>query len=125
MKPPAIGTTVAVPALHPSSVYGAAIREEWSGQQKGRMVELVDWNHPHDPLVCLEIDGEGGKLFAWFLTSHIGARTLADPEFSLSADAMVSEHRPRRTDDNLVEIFFPEDGWWYAVKRYRGTGAQS
>ena len=98
MNPPAIGTAVTVPALHPSSVYGAAIREEWSGQRKGRVVELVDWSHPHDPLVCLETDGKGGKQFAWFLTSDICAGTLADPEFSLSVDAMVSEHRPRRTD---------------------------
>lgn len=125
MNPPAISTAVAVPALHLSSVCGAAIREEWSCQRKGRVVELVDWNHPDDPLVCLEIDEEGGKLFAWSLTSDIRAGTLADPEISLSADAVVSEHRLHRTDDDLVEIFFPEVGWWYAVKRYRGTGMRS
>lgn len=41
MNPPAIGTTVAVPVLYLSSDYGTAIREEWSGQRKYRVVELV------------------------------------------------------------------------------------
>ena len=123
----AIGLVVDVPKLHPSSTCEASCREEWRGKRRGRIVELIDssgdWDSPNDPLVCLEIDGEDGALFAWFRSSDIRARTISDPEFSLSVDAMVSEHRPRRVDDKHVEVFFPEDGSWYLVNRYRGPMA--
>lgn len=87
------------------------------------MIASGDWKHPNDPLVCLEFletDGEDGALLAWFRSSDIRARTISDPEFSLSVDAMVSEHRPRRVDDERVEVFFPEDGSWHLANRYRG-----
>ena len=130
MKPPAIGTVVDVPTLHPSAVYDPADREEWCGRRRGRVIELVesgDCCHPDDPLVCLEIGGRGGTLYAWFLASDIRAGTIDDPEFSLSADAMVSEHPPRIHDDPClpknehVLIFFKEDGSWHSWKRYKGS----
>ena len=102
MKPPAIGTMVDVPTLHPSAVYGPTDREEWCGRRRGRAIELVgsgDDDYPDDPLVCLEIGGRNGTLYTWFLFSDIRAGTIDDPEFSLSVDAMVSEHPPRIHDD--------------------------
>ena len=128
MKPPAIGTTVDVPTLHPTAGYDPTM-EKWCGRQRGRVIELVepgDYDHPDNPLVCLEIVGKDGTLYAWFLASDISAGTISDPEFSLSVDAMVSEHHPRITDDpNLlpkdeyVLVFFPEEDSWFTANRYR------
>ena len=117
---------VGVPKLHPSSTCEASCREEWRDKRRGRIIELIgsgNWDYPNDPLVCLEIEGEDGAMFAWFRSSDIRARTISDPEFSLSVDAMVSEHRPRRVDDENVEVFFPEDGSWHLANRYRGPMA--
>ena len=132
MKPPAIGSLVNVPTLHPSAVYNPADREEWCGRRQGRVIELVesgDYDYPDDPLVCLEIGGRDGTLYAWFLLSDIHAGIIDDPEFSLLVDAMVSEHPPRIHDDpslpkgEYVLIFFTEDGWWHSWKRYCGSPA--
>ncbi len=132
MDPPAIGDLDDVPALHPSSPLGAAIREKWGGGQRGRVVDLIDTgdcDNPDDPLACLEIAGEDGALHAWFLASGIRAGTLCDPELSPSVDAMVSEHRPNTPDhpgrlyDRHVFIFIPEEETWYPWRRYRGPPA--
>ena len=129
MKPPGIGTMVDVPTLYPSAGYDPATMKKWCGKQRGSVIELVesgDYDHPDNPLVCPEIVGEDGTLYAWHLASDIGAGTLADPEFSLSVDAMVSEHRPKIPDDpsrlydGYVFIFFPEEETWFARKRYPG-----
>ena len=94
------------------------------------MVELVESGECRDrddPLVCLEVAGEGGALYAWFLASDIRAGALADPEFQLSVDAMVSDHRPRIPEDpclpkaKYVLIFWPEEECWTPWKRYRGS----
>ena len=128
MKPPAIGIRVGVPKLHPSAHYDRATMEKWHGNQRGRVIELVesgDCDHPDNPLLCLEIVGEGGPLYAWFLASDIDSGTISDPEFSLSVDAMVSGHRPQTPDDpsrlydGYVLIFFPEDCSWHLWKRFR------
>ena len=69
--------------------------------------------------------GEECTLYAWFLASDIRAGTIKNPEFSLSADAMMPEHRPKMPDDpswlydGYVLVFFPEDEEWYLWKRYR------
>lgn len=129
-KPPVIGSMVDVPTLHPESDYDPVIKNKWCGKQRGLVIELVesgDYDHPDDPLVCLEIVGEDGTRYAWFLASGIRAGELDDPEFQLSADAMVSEHRPEIPDDptrlydGYVFVFFPEDESWHAWKRYRGS----
>ena len=130
MKLPAIGATVDVPTLHPSAGYDPSVMEKWCGKQRGRVIELVesgDYDCPDNPLICLKIDGEDGASYAWFRASDIRAEALSDPEFSLSVDAMVSEHRPRVNDDpNLlpkdeyVLVFLPEEDSWFAAKRYRG-----
>lgn len=116
-KPPAIGSIVTVPLLHPLSVHRACGNECWQDGQRGRVVELMAppaGDDSDNPEVCLEIDGADGVWFAWFRASDIQAGTLDDPEFSLSIDAMVSRQRPRRLADGRIEFLFPEtDEWWF------------
>ncbi len=132
MKSPAIGTVVDVPTLHPDSDYAPVIKRKWCGKQRGTVIELMEPDkhyYPDDLLVCLEIAGEDGTKSAWFRTSHIRAGTISDPEFSLSVDAWVCECRPETPDDpsrlhdGYAYVFFPEDGWWHAWKRYEGPVA--
>ncbi|MDE0175509.1 MAG: hypothetical protein OYH76_18310 [Defluviicoccus sp.] len=79
MKPPATGITVDVSTLHPESDNDPTTITKWCGRQQGKVVKLVDSGddrYPHDPAVCLEIAGEDGTLYAWFLTSDIWAGML-------------------------------------------------
>ena len=142
MNPPAIGRIVDVPWLHPESPHRDN-PEDWPDGQRGRVVELAvpeGWEDPQDPLVCLEIERPDGPRFAWFRAGDIRAGRIDGPEFSLSADAMLSRHRPRRLGggpdpgprdwnprrdyrrypDRWIEYFCPDtDDWWIAA-RYDG-----
>ena len=120
MKPPAIETIVDAPTLQPSAGYDSANMKERCGKQRGLEIELVEsgnCDHPENPLVCKELAGEDGTLYAWFLASDIRAGTLSDPTFFLSVDAMVSKHRPRipydssRLYDGYALYLCPEKEW--------------
>ena len=132
MKPPVIGTIVDVPTLHPESDYDPIIKKKWCGKQRGTVIELVesgDYCYPDDPLVCLEIAGEDGTVYAWFLARDICAGAVADPEWQLSVDSMVSKRRPKMPNDpsghfdGSVFVWFSEDESWHAWKRYREPAA--
>ena len=122
MKPPAIGSVVPVPVLHPLSPHRVDGKCFLDGQ-RGRVFELIetDGEGPADPLVCLEVEEEGARVFAWFLASDIIAGTVVDEEFCLSVDAMVSEYRPRRGAEGRVKVFFPETEEWFETSCYEAT----
>ncbi len=123
-----------MPALHPESPHRRG-PDSWPDGQRGRVVALAvpeGWEDPEDPLVCLEIGRPDGPRFAWFRAREIRAGRIDDPDFSLSVDAMLSRHRPRRPGDRnrrrdlvrhpdrWIEYFCPDtDDWWIAA-RYDG-----
>ena len=122
MKPPAIGSVVDVPTLHRLLPYGTNPEFLRNGQ-RGSVIELIDIDprpEPADPLVCLEIDRPDGPEFAWFCASDIFAGMISDPEFSLTVDAIISRHRPRRLADGRVKFFLPETKEWFCADHYEG-----
>ena len=122
LLPPEIGSMVDVPLLQSSSPYQDNGYKAWPDGTRGQVVELMmdDPNDPNDPHVCLEIDGEDGVLFGWFLLSVIRAGRIEDEEYFLSVDCMISDKRPSRTGDDRILFFFPETNEWLFGDRWKG-----